>query len=171
MKVEHLAIIKAHEDFVRALETTGLPHTILRPTDCLSDMGEYSQMARSGRAYLVGHGTNHLNPIHGADLARVCAEALTGKDAEVPVGSPVIYNQNEVAELAFSVLGQPPRITPIPAWLASAAIGAMRRFDRHAADLLDFFATAAQHENVAPHFGTHTLEDYYRELSRLPAGV
>ncbi len=163
--MEHLAIIKAHEDFVRALQASDLPHTILRPTGYFSDIGQYFQMAKSGRAYLIGDGKKHLNPIHGADLACVCAEAIIGSDAEVPAGGPVVYSQNEIAELAFSILGKPVRITRIPTWLASAAVGAMRLFDRHAADLFDFFATAGQYENVAPCFGTRTLDDYFRELS------
>lgn len=166
--MEHLAIVKAHEDFVRALQASDLPHTIMRPTGYFSDIGEYFQMAKSGRAYLVGDGKKRLNPIHGADLACVCAEALTGADAEVPAGGPVVYSQNEIAKLAFSVLGKPPKITRIPTWLAGAAIGTMRLFDRHAADLFAFFATAGQYENVAPCFGTHTLDEYFQELSRQP---
>jgi uncharacterized protein YbjT (DUF2867 family) len=162
--MEHLAIVKAHEDFVRALQASGMPHTILRPTGYFSDIGEYFQMAKSGRAYLIGDGRKHLNPIHGDDLANVCAEVLTGSDVEVPAGGPVVYSQNEIAELAFSILGKPPRITHIPAGLASAAIGAMRIVNRHAADLFDFFATAGRFENVAPCFGTHTLDEYFREL-------
>jgi uncharacterized protein YbjT (DUF2867 family) len=54
--MEHLAIIKAHEDFVRMLQASGLPHTIIRPTGYFSDIGEYFQMAQSGRAYLFGDG-------------------------------------------------------------------------------------------------------------------
>jgi uncharacterized protein YbjT (DUF2867 family) len=127
-------------------------------------MGEYFQMALSGRVYLIGDGKKRLNPIHGADLARVCADALTGGDAEVPAGGPIVYSQNEIAELAFSILGKPPKITRIPTWMAGAAIKALRLFDRHAADLFDFFATAGQYENVAPQFGTHTLDDYFRDL-------
>jgi uncharacterized protein YbjT (DUF2867 family) len=112
----------------------------------------------------IGDGRKHLNPIHGADLACVCAEAITGGDAEVPAGGPVVYSQNEIAELAFSILGKPARITHIPTRLARAAIGAMRLFNRHAADLFDFFATAGRYENVAPCFGTHTLDEYFRDL-------
>jgi uncharacterized protein YbjT (DUF2867 family) len=129
-------------------------------------MGEYFQMAKSGRAYLIGNGEKRLNPIHGADLAQICADAVAGSDAEIPAGGPIIYSQNEIAELAFSILGKPPKITRIPTWMASAAIKAMRLFNRHTADLFDFFATAAQSENVAPQFGTHTLDDYFRTLDK-----
>jgi uncharacterized protein YbjT (DUF2867 family) len=167
--MEHLAIVKAHEDFARALQASGLPHAILRPTGYFSDIGEYFQMAESGRAYLIGDGRRHLNPIHGADLACVCAETIIGDAPEVPAGGPVIYSQNEIAELAFSILGRPPRITHIPVGLARAGIGAMRLFNPHAADLFDFFATAGLFENVAPCYGTRTLEDCFRELSQLSA--
>jgi uncharacterized protein YbjT (DUF2867 family) len=167
--MEHLAIVKAHEDFVRSLQASGLPHTILRPTGYFSDIGDYFQMAKSGRAYLIGDGKKHLNPIHGADLACVCAEAITGSDAEVPAGGPVVYSQNEIAELAFSILDKPARIAHIPTGLARAGIGATRLFNRHAADLFDFFATAGRFENVAPKFGIRTLDEYFRELGQAPA--
>jgi hypothetical protein len=45
----------------------------------------------------------------------------------------------------------------------------MRLFDQHTADLFDFFATAGRYENVAPCFGTCTLDEYFRALSRRPA--
>jgi hypothetical protein len=57
----------------------------------------------------------------------------------------------------------------IPVGLTRAGIGAIRLFDPHAADLFDFFATAGRFENVAPCFGTHTLDDYFRELSHSSA--
>lgn len=162
--VEHLAIIKAHEDFLRVLQGSGLPHTIIRPNGYFSDLSEYFQMAKSGRAYLVGDGENRLNPIHGADLAQICADAITGGDAEVDAGGPVIYSQNDIAELAFSILDKSPKITHIPGWLAGLGIGALGLFDRQSADLFDFFATAGQYESIAPQFGSRTLDAHYRAL-------
>ena len=163
-KMAHLAIVKAHEDFVRSLAGSGLSHTVIRPTGYFSDIGEYFQMARSGRAYLIGDGAKCLNPIHGADLAEVCADAVTDDTVEIPAGGPVVYTQTEIAELAFAVLGKSPKVTRIPTWMATATVKAMRLFDRHAADLFDFFVTAGQFDNVAPRFGTLTLDDYFRQL-------
>ena len=85
---ERLAIIKAHEDFVRALQASGTNYAIIRPTGYFSDMGEFFGMARSGRVFLIGDGSNRLNPIHGADLAEVCATALDTDVREVPAGGP-----------------------------------------------------------------------------------
>jgi hypothetical protein len=39
---------------------------------------------------------------------------------------------------------------------------------RRATGLFDFFATASRHKNVAPCFGTRTLDGYSRKLSCQP---
>ncbi len=163
--MEHLAIIKAHEDFVRELQASDLQYSVIRPTGYFSDLGEFFQMAKSGRAYLIGNGEQRLNPIHGADLAKVCVDAVARNDTEIAAGGPIIYSQREIAELAFSILGKSPKITRIPIGLAKGGIGLMRLFDKHTADLFDFFVTAGQYENVAPQFGIYALKDYYQELS------
>jgi uncharacterized protein YbjT (DUF2867 family) len=111
--MEHLAIVKAHEDFVKALGDSGIPHTVIRPTGYFSDVSEYFKMAESGRVYLVGNGDKRLNPIHGADLAKVCAEAVEGLKDEIPVGGPSAYSQRKIGELAFSILGKPPKVSTI----------------------------------------------------------
>ena len=77
----HLDIIKAHEDFVTVLKASGMEYAVIRPNGFFSDMGEYLKMARKGRVYLIGAGDNRINPIHGADLAEVCVDAV---DQEVP---------------------------------------------------------------------------------------
>ena len=163
--MEDLAIIKAHEDFVRALHSSGIPHTIIRPTGYFSDISEYFRMAKSGWVFLIGNGVNRINPIHGADLANVCVDAVDNSADEVPVGGPISYNQREIAELAFSVLGTPPKILTIPIWLAKAGIKLIRPFSRHSADLIDFFVTGAEHDMVAPQYGDHTLNSYFQELA------
>jgi len=79
----HLDIVKAHEDFVAVLRASGLPHTVIRPTGFFSDMGEYLTMARKGRVYLIGPGRNRINPIHGADLAVTCVDAVETETEEM----------------------------------------------------------------------------------------
>ena len=68
-KLLHLDIVKAHEDFVDVLRESGMDYRVIRPTGYFSDMGEFFQMAKRGRVFLFGPGTNVINPIHGADLA------------------------------------------------------------------------------------------------------
>lgn len=162
---EHLEIIKAHEDFVRYLQSSGIKYSVIRPTGYFSDMTEFLKMAKSGRIYLVGNGENKINPIHGADLAKVCVDAVEGKETEVPVGGPVIYSVQDIAELAFLTLGKKPKITHIPTGLATAAIRAIRPFNKQMSDLVDFFVAAGKGEGVAPTNGSYTLPRYYRELA------
>jgi uncharacterized protein YbjT (DUF2867 family) len=164
-RMEQLAIVKAHEDFVKVLQGSGIPYTIIRPTGYFSDISEYFKMAKSGRAYLIGNGDNRLNPIHGADLAKVCVHAVGNLNDEIPAGGPSIFTQREIAELAFATLGKPPKISTIPLGLAKAAIRLMRPFSRHSADLFEFFVTGAEHDMVAPQYGNRTLSAYFRQLA------
>ena len=163
--MEHLAIVKAHEDFVRVLRTSRIPSTIVRPTGYFSDISEYFKMAKSGRVYLIGNGNNRLNPIHGADLAKVCVDAVDNLNIEISVGGPSIFTQRGIAELAFSALGKSPKISTIPLGPAKAAIRLMHPFSRHTADLFEFFITGAEQDMVAPQYGHRTLSAYFRQLA------
>ena len=162
---EYLEIVRAHEDFVRDLLKSELEYTIVRPTGYFSDMTEFLKMAKSGRVYLIGNGNNRINPIHGADLAKVCVDAIDGKENEVPAGGPVTYTVQEIAEIAFSTLGKKPKITRIPPWLAKAAVKAIRPFNKQMSDLTNFFIAAGQGDGVAPAIGVHPLPRYYEELA------
>ena len=161
---ENLAIVKAHEDFVRDLKDSGMDYSIIRPTGYFSDMSEFLNMAKTGRIYLIGDGSNKINPIHGADLAKVCADAITGKEKEIPVGGPDTYHVKEIAELAFSTVNKRTRITRISTFLANLSVKALRPFNKQMSDLVDFFVATGQHDGVAPATGSHSLKAYYKEL-------
>jgi uncharacterized protein YbjT (DUF2867 family) len=162
--LRHLDIIAAHEDFVDELKLSGIAYAVLRPTGYFSDMGEVFEMARTGRVWLIGSGENRVNPIHGADLAVACADAVEGDETEIDVGGPQAMSWREVAELAFEVQGRPAKITPIPRWLMWSAVRLVRLFNRRQGDLLAFFTTMATKDVVAPATGTHTLEAHYRSM-------
>ena len=78
----HLDIVDAHEEFVEELKASGIDYTVIRPTGYFSDMGEFFEMAKKGRVYLIGNGTNRVNPIHGADLAAACAKPSRARDRD-----------------------------------------------------------------------------------------
>ena len=163
-ELRHLDIVKAHEDFVAELESSGLKYTVIRPTGYFSDLAEIYEMARKGRVYLFGDGESRINPIHGADLAVACADALEDARRDIDVGGPETLTWREVAALAFEVQGKPVRISTVPPWILSAVIYLTRLFSRHAAGLLAFFTTMGTRDAVGPPTGTHTLETHYREL-------
>jgi uncharacterized protein YbjT (DUF2867 family) len=165
-RLRHLDIVEAHEAFVDELAASGIEYAVLRPTGYFSDMGEFFEMARRGRVWLIGSGESRVNPIHGADLAVSCADAIDGDQREIEVGGPEILTWREVAALAFRVLDRPARVSAVPEWLTWAVVRLVRLFNRHQGELLAFFTTMATTDVVAPATGTHTLGAHYRELER-----
>lgn len=163
-KLRHLDIVKAHEDFVDELKDSGIDFAVLRPTGYFPDMGQFLEMARKGRVYLIGRGHNRINPIHGADLAVRCVDAVEEERREIDVGGPETFTWREVAALALEAEHKATRITSIPVWPMRLAVSVTRRFNRHTAALLAFFVTMATRDVVAPSTGRRTLGAYYREL-------
>jgi uncharacterized protein YbjT (DUF2867 family) len=163
-KLTHLDIVKAHEDFVAALAASGLEYTVLRPTGYFSDLAEIYQMARKGRVYLFGDGKSRINPIHGADLAVACADALDDERRAIDVGGPETLTWREVAALAFEVQGKRVKISTVPLWIMTLVIFVTRLFSRHKAELLAFFTTMGTRDVLGPSTGTHTLAEHYRKM-------
>jgi len=163
-RLRHLDIVDAHEAFVDELKASGINYALLRPTGYFSDMGEFFEMARKGRVWLIGSGANRVNPIHGADLAAACVDAMEGNVTEIDVGGPQTMTWNEVAALAFNILQKPANISHVPSWLMWTVVRLVKLFNRHQGDLLAFFTTMSTTDVVAPHRGTHTLDQHYRHL-------
>ncbi len=67
-------------------------------------MDAYLAMARRGRAYVFGDGGFRINPIHGADLAVACADAVEGGPADVPIGGPDVLTHEAIARDAFAAV-------------------------------------------------------------------
>jgi len=162
--IMHLAITQAHEKVVQALENSAMEYRIVRPCGYFSDMGVLYDMARRGRAYLVGEGDNLMNPIHGRDLAEVCVATSQGDDLEVVAGGPDIMTQREAAELAFDVAGKPPKITVIPMWLARGLVKLVALLSTQFGDLAEFIVTAGEIDGVGPQRGEMTLRSYFEAL-------
>lgn len=153
----------AHERFVRALGESGLPHTVVRPTGFFSFLDEILEMARAGRGPVLGSGEARTNPIHEADLAEVCAAAVTSGEREIPVGGPEVYTRREIVEIAFEAVGRAPKLIHVPPWTMRAA-GAMAGLaNPRIGALLEFGTLVSQVDAVAPAHGTRDLRGYFRE--------
>lgn len=163
-QIAHLAITKAHERVVADIEASGLDYAIVRPSGYFSDMGVVLDMARRGRVFLVGEGSNRFSPIHGADLACVCADAMEGEEKVVEVGGPETMTQRDVAAIAFDVVGKPVKVTVIPLWLASGLVKGIRLLSKQFGDLAEFIVTAGEVDGVGPARGKTTLRSYFEEL-------
>jgi uncharacterized protein YbjT (DUF2867 family) len=162
--IMQLAITQAHEKVVTALKDSSMEYRIVRPCGYFSDMGALYDMAKSGRAFLVGAGTNKMSPIHGRDLARVCVETSEGDELEVEAGGPDILTQREAAELAFEVVGKPAKITVIPMWLARGLVKFIALLSTQFGDLAEFIVTAGEIDGVGPKRGETSLRSYFEAL-------
>lgn len=161
-----IKICVAKEKFVDALKASGLEYTILRPNGYFSDMGEFFEMAQKGRVYLFGNGECHINPIHGADLAKACVTAISSDEKELSLGGPEVYTFNDIARLAFSILGKKEKMTHIPDWMCRGLLGSLRTFSSSKVyGPLEFLMTVLTHEMVAPKYGHHSLKEYFEELN------
>jgi uncharacterized protein YbjT (DUF2867 family) len=167
-----LGYVDAHEEFVAALATSGLDYTILRPTGFFYVFEEIFKMASErGRVMLVGDGSARTNPIHEADLARECADAVEVGERETPVGGPETYTRREIAELAFEALGRRPRITSLPPALVRAMIAPVRLFDRRLYDFLAFGVAVSTVDVIAPPAGRTGLRRHFRRLAGIDSGA
>jgi uncharacterized protein YbjT (DUF2867 family) len=167
---EKLKICDAKELFVEQLIKSGLEYCIIRPNGFFSDMTEFYTMAKKGRAYLFGDGELKTNPIHGEDLAAVCVEAINNPDQEIKVGGPETLTHNEIAALAFEVLGNKPKITHIPNWVRIAILKMVRLFSGSKVyGPIEFFMTVMAMDMVAPEYGKHTLREYFTNLKHINA--
>jgi uncharacterized protein YbjT (DUF2867 family) len=163
---EHLEIMRIKEKFVKELRESGLQYCVMRPTAFFADMVEILKQARKGTVYLLGSGQNRSNAIHGADLAKVCVDAIESPETEIPVGGPEVFSHQEAAELAFRVLGKTPRIKKIPVWPFTFLLAVLRPFlSRRRFTLIQFLFAAFTTDAVVPKYGSHTLEQLFREAA------
>ncbi|NTV98848.1 MAG: SDR family NAD(P)-dependent oxidoreductase, partial [Chlorobiaceae bacterium] len=158
-------MVKTHEFFVSDLKASGMPYTVIRPTAYFSDMGMFFNMARSGHVFLFGDGSNRFNPIHGADLAKVCADAAEGGVEEIDIGGPEIFTYDQTNIMAFEALGKKPSITHVPMWIGDAALFLTGIFNKPMASVMSFAISVSGFDNVAPTTGSMRLADFYRDLA------
>lgn len=165
-------LIQAKERFVRELQAAELKSVIIRPSGFFSDLLEFLKMAERGRVYLFGRpGEIRMNPIHGADLAVVCAQALVDQNdvddsnaAFVEIGGPEVLSHDDIARHAFAALGREPRITYLPIWLArSGAKLARWLLPQSLGGPIDFLLHALTANAVGKQTGEQTVANFFRE--------
>ena len=165
----HITAIKAKEDFVTELEQAVQDGkielaTVICPSGFFSDMQDFLNMAKGGRVYLFGDGSHTINPIHGEDLAKATADVIAEGRATVDIGGPDILSQKDIAELAFSALGKPIKISfvwdsirigliKVLPWITPLAIWGPTQF----------FLTALNMDMVGECHGTHHLKYHFAQ--------
>jgi len=127
-------------------------------------MADFLQMAKGGKIYLFGKGQKKLNPIHGADLAKVCVDAIESSKQVINVGGPDTLTHQQIGELALKAYGKPPKTILIPDFVRKFTIWLVRTFTSSKTyGPIEFFLTAMNLDMDAPPQGSRRLEDFYME--------
>jgi uncharacterized protein YbjT (DUF2867 family) len=164
-RMENVPLVAAKSAFVRRLQTADLASTVIAPTGYFSDMGDFMNMARSGRVWLFGSGEHRMNPIHGADLAAAIFDAVSAGAEWADIGGPETFTQKEIAQLCFAALQRDTRITHLPDGLRKALLWILPRFaPRRIAGPAQFFLTAGAMNMTAPASGTHLLGQHLKAM-------
>lgn len=161
-RMPEVPLVAAKSAFVAALQASDMAATVIAPSGYFSDMGDFLNMARAGRVWLFGRGGHRINPVHGADLAHACAEAVAAGRPWLDVGGPEVFSHADLAALAFDALGRAPRVTYLPDALRRAALGTLPWVTpRRVHGPARFFLTAMGMDMVGDCHGTHHLRAHF----------
>jgi uncharacterized protein YbjT (DUF2867 family) len=155
-------LLDAREQVVDRLRRGPMKATIIRPTGFFNDLAAFLGMAERGRIWLIGDDQTRINPIHGADLADVIAEALASDDTiDRTVGGPDVLSQADIATAAFDATGRPPRVTRVPSRLVHAIGRIISPINPNAGANLQMFALMGQRDMVGDPVGSHHLTEEF----------
>jgi uncharacterized protein YbjT (DUF2867 family) len=157
------AYVDAHEEVVDALRASPIPATIIRANGFFSAFDELLEMARRGRARLLGPPDARSNPIHDADLAVACADALEAGAEEVAIGGPETMTRRDELDLVHVAAGREPHGKRVPARAQRLGAALLRPVDPRRAAMLDFLRRISEIDMVGPPHGERRLEDYLND--------
>jgi uncharacterized protein YbjT (DUF2867 family) len=153
--------VDAHEDVVDAARASGMPATIVRANGFFSAYDELLDLARKGRARALGDPAARSNPIHDADLADACVDALEQGAGEVDAGGPEILTRGEELALTYEAVGRAGRRAGrVPRPVSRGLARALRPIDPRRAALLDFLVDISSIDMIGPAHGERRLGDY-----------
>lgn len=167
----HTRYIRAHEAVVDVLRQSKLDVAIVRPTGFYTAMEEFVDIARMGVMPLIGGGHSSSNPIHPADLAAVCVEAMLGKPGDYPAGGPEVMTRKQIGELAFAAVGKRPIFIPVPSFLVAMGAKLVGLFHPRMGEFLEFVSAVTVTDCVAPATGTRTLGEHFKQVASAPKPI
>lgn len=164
LAVRRTEYAQAHEQFVQALEASGMETCVVRPTGFFSTFAALLGLAARGVGAVAGSGHARTNPIHEGDVARACLDALETHERQLVVGGPEVFTRARLAELAFDALSRPAHVVHVPGWVLETAVAVPLGWaNPRLAALVRFGVAASATDIIAPAYGTRRLGDYLRE--------
>lgn len=163
-RMTDVPLVAAKSAFVRRLERSGIDSTVIAPSGYFSDMADFLSMALQGRVWLFGDGQYKINPIHGADLATACAQAVEMGTPWLDVGGPDSFTHDDLARLAFQMAGRPARISHLPDAWRRGALRLLPLLPQGFSGPARFFLTAMGMDMQGKPVGTHHLSDHFAEI-------
>ncbi len=154
-----LAFQEAKLAFERALMTSGLTWSIVRPTAFFKSLSGQVDRVRDGKPFLVfGDGTlTSCKPISDDDLAEFLAGCLTDParhNRVLPIGGPgEAQTPRQQGEQLFALLGREPRFTHVPVALLDAIIGILSVAGR----IVPLLADKAQLARIGRYYATESM--------------
>ncbi|WP_353499672.1 SDR family oxidoreductase [Vibrio sp. CB1-14] len=159
---QNVRLLAAKERFARKLlSSNALKPCVIRPNGFFSDLKEIYNMTAKGKGYLFGQDGVRVNPIHGADLARFCIEAIGRTELELAVGGPEVLSTREMIELSFSAQRTEPKIVVLPDLVRKVGLVVAKRLPEKWGGSAEFFLTKMAQDAITPRYGQQTLGDYY----------
>ncbi|WP_345166108.1 NAD(P)H-binding protein [Nibribacter koreensis] len=158
-----VAYFKAHEDFARDLQHSGIPNAIIKPPALFSAVLELVPMARKGQLASVGPGDHITNPIHEHEVAEACVHALTSPDTVVELGGPVTYSRMDLIRMVGKKVGHYRKIPQVPYWVANTFLPMIKLVSKSLFEKAAFLVAVTKTDCVAPVKGQRRLEEYLAE--------
>lgn len=158
-------ILRSKAAFAAVLARSTVAHQIVNPSGYFSDLSEFLDMARIGIVLLPPDPDVRVAPIHGADLARFCADRLGDTSGSWDIGGPDVLTYRQIADLAFAAVGKKPRMVRVPNGVVHGAVWLASRLGERPRELASFFADGLTHDAIGERFGSHHLADYFAQFT------
>ncbi len=164
-------VAEARERVAQAIIESGMDYNIFAPTGFFNDEQEFLAVAQQkGVVCLIGDGSGVINPLSALDFGEEVVKVIEDpklRNQVRSVGGCEKFSHQQIAELAFQVIGKEPRIKTISAWRLALLALLLRPFNYNAYTLIKFFEFIAQTPDMTGEpIGRRHLEDFFRNLAK-----
>lgn len=156
-----LAYFKAHTDFEKALQQSGLSYTILQPVALFSALEEMANMARRGRFGQLDIGDKLVNPVYDGDVAKTAVANIGQPSQVLPLGGPTLYTRQELTQIICEAAGYTGQLPEIPFEYVDTLLPFVRLLSRNLYDKLAFMVAVSKVDCIAPQIGEYSLEEFF----------